>query len=69
MKAARTASVSSTETPAAVVPPGEVTLAKGTAADFPFVGTWPQASVYGPGKRPRSATIAITREDGGVIGL
>jgi len=51
--------------------PGETTAALGTAADFTFQSRWPTtgAAVYGSGTRPRSATIAITRIDGGVIGL
>lgn len=51
--------------------PGESTPALGAAADFTFQSRWPStgSSVYGPGTRPRSATIAITRTDGGVIGL
>ena len=49
--------------------PGEGTRALGTAADFNYQSRWPGNEGYGPGSRPRSATIAITREDGGVIGL
>jgi secreted PhoX family phosphatase len=30
---------------------------------------WPGNAGYGPQGRPRSATIVITRKDGGVIGL
>ena len=51
--------------------PGENTPAIGTAADFTFESQWPSnagSAAYGPGSRPRSATIAITRTDGGVIG-
>jgi len=49
--------------------PGEGTGALGTAADFNYQSQWPSIEGYGSGKRSRSATIAITREDGGVIGL
>lgn len=50
--------------------PGERTNAYGTG---PFVlqSQWPGVSAvnYAPAGRPRSATIVITRNDGGVIGL
>ncbi|NDB12326.1 MAG: DUF839 domain-containing protein, partial [Betaproteobacteria bacterium] len=54
--------------------PGENTPALGTAADFTFESVWPTnggglTGAYGPGKRPRSATLMITRTDGGKIGL
>jgi len=55
--------------------PGENTLAVGTAASFNFQSQWPgngggvSAGAYGPAGRPRSATIVITRTDGGRIGL
>ncbi|NCV39491.1 MAG: DUF839 domain-containing protein [Betaproteobacteria bacterium] len=54
--------------------PGENTPALGTAADFTFESVWPSnggglTGAYGPGKRPRSATLMITRTDGGKIGL
>lgn len=51
--------------------PGENTPALGTAADFTHESTWPATSTaaYGPGRRARSATIAITRTDGGLIGV
>lgn len=52
--------------------PGENTPALGTSAtDFTFESQWPKVSraAYGPGTRPRSATLAITRTDGGVIGI
>lgn len=53
--------------------PGENTPAIGTGA-FAFQSQWPGNGVmtgvagYGPAGRPRSATIVITRTDGGVIG-
>ena len=55
--------------------PGESTPAIGTAADFTYESVWPSngggitAGAYGPGKRPRSATLIISRTDGGKIGL
>lgn len=49
--------------------PGEDTLALGTAADFNHTSQWPSSAGYGPGQRPRSATIVIRRTDGGVIGV
>ncbi len=48
--------------------PGEDTPALGTGA-FAFQSQWPGNRGYGPAGRPRSATIVITRTDGGVIGL
>ena len=54
--------------------PGENTPAKGTG-DFKFESTWPTngggitGGKYGAGSRPRSATLMITRTDGGKIGL
>lgn len=49
--------------------PGENTPAIGTAASFSFESQWPGNAGYGPAGRPRSATIVITRTDGGVIGV
>ena len=49
--------------------PGENTPAIGTAAAFSFESQWPGNMGYGPAGRPRSATIVITRADGGVIGI
>jgi uncharacterized protein len=42
-----------------------------TTLSGPFESNWPGNAGYGPGgasARPRSATVVITREDGGVIG-
>jgi uncharacterized protein len=50
--------------------PGENTPAIGTtAAAHAFESQWPGNQAYGPTGRPRSATIVITRTDGGVIGV
>jgi uncharacterized protein len=50
--------------------PGENTPALGaTATDFTAESLWPGNQGYGPAGRPRSATIVITRTDGGVIGV
>ena len=57
---------------------GNATLGAGTAFPAgPFESNWPGngrgiAAAYGPGgatARPRSATLMITKDDGGVIGL
>ena len=52
--------------------PGENTVALGAAGDFTYESQWPGnagAQAYGPAGRPRSATIVVTRIDGGKIGL
>jgi secreted PhoX family phosphatase len=49
--------------------PGENTPALGAAADFAYQSQWPGNQGYGVVGRSRSATIVITRTDGGVIGL
>lgn len=49
--------------------PGEDTPALGTGSSFALQSAWPGNQGYGPTGRPRSATIVITRKDGGVIGL
>ncbi len=53
--------------------PGENTPAIGAGPSFTFQSQWPGnaggAAAYGPAGRPRSATIVITRTDGGVIGV
>jgi secreted PhoX family phosphatase len=48
--------------------PGEATNAKDLLDDN-LQSRWPGNRGYGKPGRPRSATIVITREDGGVIGL
>ncbi|RZJ24891.1 MAG: hypothetical protein EOO54_08030, partial [Haliea sp.] len=51
--------------------PGE-TISKANLADpTKYLSHWPGNAGYGPGgaaARPRSATIVITRNDGGLIG-
>jgi secreted PhoX family phosphatase len=49
--------------------PGEETPALGTAAAFAFQSQWPGNTGYGVAGRPRSATLVITRTDGGKIGV
>jgi secreted PhoX family phosphatase len=54
--------------------PGENTPAHGTAANLTLESTWPGngggvGGAYGPAGRPRSATLMITKNDGGKIGL
>jgi secreted PhoX family phosphatase len=49
--------------------PGENTPALGASAAFAFESQWPGNQGYGVVGRPRSATIAIVRTDGGKIGL
>jgi secreted PhoX family phosphatase len=51
--------------------PGELTPKLGAATTFAFQSQWPGVGpAYGPATgRPRSATIVITKDDGGVIGL
>ncbi len=54
--------------------PGESTAKLGTSASFTFESQWPGnggglAAAYGPTGRPRSATLMITKNDGGKIGL
>jgi secreted PhoX family phosphatase len=48
--------------------PGENTPALGAASAFNFESQWPGNVGYGVPGRPRSATIVITKDDGGVIG-
>lgn len=49
--------------------PGEKTPALGTSERYALESAWPGNQGYGQPGRPRSATIMIQREDGGVIGL
>jgi secreted PhoX family phosphatase len=48
--------------------PGENTPASGAADPAKYTSQWPANAGYGAGKRPRSATIVITKNDGGRIG-
>jgi secreted PhoX family phosphatase len=49
--------------------PGEDTPAFGSDAALKLQSQWPSNQGYGPVGRPRSATLVITRDDGGVIGV
>jgi len=54
--------------------PGENTAKLGTASNFTFESQWPGnggglSAAYGTAGRPRSATLMITKNDGGKIGL
>ena len=48
--------------------PGESTDPKDLADSSKYTSLWPNNAGYGAGKRPRSATIVITKNDGGRIG-
>jgi secreted PhoX family phosphatase len=48
--------------------PGENTSQANLADPSKYTSQWPSNAGYGAGKRPRSATIVITRNDGGRIG-
>jgi secreted PhoX family phosphatase len=48
--------------------PGENTKMADVNDPTRFESQWPANAGYGAGQRPRSATIVITRNDGGVIG-
>ena len=48
--------------------PGENTSLANIADPSKYTSQWPSNAGYGAGKRPRSATIVITRNDGGRIG-
>lgn len=55
--------------------PGENTVKLGSASNFTFESQWPgnggglTAGGYGVAGRPRSATLIITKNDGGKVGL
>ena len=49
--------------------PGEDTPAFGSDVALKLQSQWPGNQGYGPTGRPRSATLVITRDDGGVIGV
>jgi len=48
--------------------PGENTSQANLADPTKYTSQWPSNAGYGSGKRPRSATIVITKNDGGRIG-
>jgi secreted PhoX family phosphatase len=48
--------------------PGETTSQANLADPGKYTSQWPSNAGYGAGKRPRSATIVITKNDGGRIG-
>ncbi len=48
--------------------PGETTAAANIGDPTKYTSQWPSNAGYGAGKRPRSATIVITKNDGGRIG-
>jgi uncharacterized protein len=48
--------------------PGEGTLAADVNDPSKYTSQWPANAGYGAGRRPRSATIVITKNDGGMIG-
>ncbi|MBT0570825.1 PhoX family phosphatase [Curvibacter sp. CHRR-16] len=48
--------------------PGENTPMAEVGNPAKYTSQWPANAGYGAGKRPRSATIVITKKDGGVIG-
>lgn len=48
--------------------PGEGTASASVADPAKYTSQWPSNAGYGAGKRPRSATIVITKNDGGRIG-
>jgi hypothetical protein len=48
--------------------PGENTDQANLADPGKYTSQWPANAGYGAGKRPRSATIVITKDDGGRIG-
>jgi hypothetical protein len=48
--------------------PGEGTKMADTTNPAKYTSQWPANAGYGAGNRPRSATIVITKNDGGVIG-
>ena len=48
--------------------PGETTAMADIADPTKYPSQWPSNAGYGAGKRPRSATIVITKDDGGKIG-
>ncbi len=48
--------------------PGETTLQANIGDPSKFTSQWPSNAGFGAGRRPRSATIVITKNDGGRVG-
>jgi hypothetical protein len=48
--------------------PGEAVSKALVEANGPFESNWPANAGYGPGSRPRSATVVITKDDGSRVG-
>jgi secreted PhoX family phosphatase len=48
--------------------PGENTAQANVGDPAKYTSQWPANAGYGAGRRPRSATVVITRDDGGRIG-
>ncbi len=48
--------------------PGETTQMADLGDPTRYTSQWPANAGYGAGQRPRSATIAITKDDGGLVG-
>jgi secreted PhoX family phosphatase len=48
--------------------PGEDISAADLAGTAPLASQWPANVGYGAGRRPRSATVMITKNDGGRVG-
>jgi secreted PhoX family phosphatase len=48
--------------------PGEGTKMADIGDPAKYTSQWPANAGYGAGKRPRSATIVITKDDGGRVG-
>ncbi len=49
--------------------PGEDTSAADLADPAKYTSQWPSNQGYGAGRRPRSATVVITKNDGGMVGF
>ncbi len=49
--------------------PGEDTSAADLADPAKYTSQWPANQGYGAGRRPRSATVVITKNDGGMVGF
>jgi uncharacterized protein len=49
--------------------PGEGTAVANIADPSKYTSQWPSNEGYGAGNRPRSATVVITKNDGGMVGF